>query len=52
MKTFAIMLIFLVGGDFALFSGEHVHQAWHATLDQLKSIQTYADEKTGSLTRA
>lgn len=51
MKTLAVMLILLLAGDFTMFSGHYTHEVWHATRDQLRSIQSYADEKTGSLTR-
>ena len=51
MKSFAVMLTVLFAGDLALFSGDYSAQAWHSTRTQLKSIQTFADDATGSLTR-
>jgi hypothetical protein len=51
MKTIAVMLIILLAGDLALFSGAYSRHAWASARHELKSIQSYADEKTGSLTR-
>lgn len=48
MKTGFIIVLFLLAGDLAMFSGANTHQLWSATKAQLKSIQTYADQATGS----
>lgn len=50
MKTLLVVLLILLAGDFSLFSGHYTQQTWVATRTYLKSIQTYADEATASLT--
>lgn len=52
MKAFLVMMFILAAGDLALFSGAYSVQLWSGTRTQLQSIQSYADDATGSLTRA
>lgn len=40
---FMVMLVSLVSGDFALFSGAHVKQLWHSSVARLHAVQTLAD---------
>lgn len=52
MKMLLIFLSITVAGDYALFSGEHVHQLGRAAVHKLHAFATYADDRSGSLIRA